>query len=411
MLSFKEYVIEEITPHTDESPIKGMSRNAYDFLCHLSGPSDHESHYMKEDFVIERKGNGEDEMKPDFSATHGLDPDKFKKTIRYIDQAKKELPEDTNVAKRIHHGLRSTFSSMSSETPKESSAKLAESKRVLKEFAHSRGMKHPFPMLGGNGKTQKSLKEDVLTLGYSGAPHYSAGLPQHNACPRSSTECRDNCLAHEAGNNKIQADHALSSKVIRSHFLALHPEHAGRLIDHEIKNHVKNSKKRGLKPGVRMNITTDYAWEHHAPELFARHPDAQFYDYTKMSNRVGHPNLPENYHLTLSHTGTGHEESNDQHVIKALERGHGVAMVHQIGKNVPTPTHVEDVRSGKRYPIVNGDKDDNTFDRHAIAGLTEGKPGHGVVSGLGLKGSSNKKAGHFANKVDPDGIIRINHPK
>jgi len=57
---------------------------------------------------------------------------------------------------------------------------------------------------------------------------------------------------------------------------------------------------------------------------------------------------------------------------------------------------------------MNGDNDDNTFDRHTEAGLKEGHPGHGVVSGLKLKGASNKNAGHFANHVDKDGIIRIN---
>ena len=35
----------------------------------------------------------------------------------------------------------------------------------------------------------------------------------------------------------------------------------------------------------------------------------------------------------------------------------------------------------------------------------------GVVSGLRLKGVTNERAGKFANRVDPDGIIRINHPK
>jgi hypothetical protein len=40
--------------------------------------------------------------------------------------------------------------------------------------------------------------------------------------------------------------------------------------------------------------------------------------------------------------------------------------------------------------------------------LHEGKTGQGVVSGLKLKGVKNEDAGAFANKVDKDGIIRIN---
>ena len=86
-----------------------------------------------------------------------------------------------------------------------------------------------------------------------------------------------------------------------------------------------------------------------------------------------------------------------------LNNGGGVAMVHQ--KSKVTPTHVEDVQTGKRWKIVNGDNDDNVFDRHKAAGIPKTE---GVVSGLKLKGVHNEDAGHFANKVDPDGIIRIN---
>jgi hypothetical protein len=67
-----------------------------------------------------------------------------------------------------------------------------------------------------------------------------------------------------------------------------------------------------------------------------------------------------------------------------------------------------DHATGKKYPVVNGDDDDNTFDRHATAGLSEGKPGHGVVSGLVLKGVKNEAAGHFANDVDQNGVAHIN---
>jgi hypothetical protein len=66
------------------------------------------------------------------------------------------------------------------------------------------------------------------------------------------------------------------------------------------------------------------------------------------------------------------------------------------------------MKTGNKYPIANGDDDDNTFDRHATTGLVDRKKGHGVVSGLKLKGVKNEDAGHFANPVDPDGVIRIN---
>jgi hypothetical protein len=163
-----------------------------------------------------------------------------------------------------------------------------------------------------------------------------------------------------------------------------------------------------------MNITSDIAWEHHAKHLFERHPNVTFYDYTKSPNRVlkhldpnsGHP---KNYHLTLSHTGTGHDESNDHSVSKVLNAGGVVASVYKRGKGRKLPTHLHDHLTGKKFPVVNGDDDDNTFDRHATAGLREGKPGHGVVSGLMLKGV--KDAGHFANNVDEHGVAHVNQGK
>jgi hypothetical protein len=198
-------------------------------------------------------------------------------------------------------------------------------------------------------------------------------------------------------------------KILRAHYLYEHPEHAARLIDHEVGEHKKAAASKGMKAGVRLNITSDIPYERLMPKkFFDKHKDVQFYDYTKIPGRLGHEKLPKNYHLSLSHTGTGHPESNDTQAIAHLNKGGVLAMVYHRGKSHPVPTHVEDVQTGKRWPVVNGDQDDNTFDRHKMGKVPKGQ---GVVSGLKVKGVSNEKIGPFANKVDPDGIIRINHPK
>lgn len=324
------------------------------------------------------------------------------------------LPRNQNLHKKIHQGFRSAFQSMASEDEPTRKAKLREAKAVFAGFARSRGYKNAPDLLNENGKTEKSSGEGVHTLGLTLAPHGLSGLHGFDVCPRASSECRANCLGTTAGGNKQYPDSTLSSKIFKTQFLAAHPEHFARILHDEVGRHQRKALSKGMIPGVRLNVTSDIAWEHHAPELFKEHPHTQFYDYTKMHNRVmgqNKPDHPSNYHLTLSHTGTGHAESNDAQAIKALEAGHVVAMVHQRGKNVPNPTHVEDVSTGKRYPIVNGDNDDNTFDRHATAKMTPGAPGQGVVSGLKLKGVKNEQAGKFANPVDSDGIIRINKPK
>ena len=163
---------------------------------------------------------------------------------------------------------------------------------------------------------------------------------------------------------------------------------------------------RSLKSGVRLNVTSDLPYESLMPKkFFDRHKATQFYDYTKVAGRLDKPR-PSNYFLALSHTGGNHAESNDKDVVKALHAGHVVAMVHQ--KSDITPTHVEDVQTGHRWPIVGGDADDEIPHRHHQAGIPKTK---GVVSALKLKGVKNEAAGAFANKVDDDGVIRINKPR
>lgn len=331
------------------------------------------------------------------------------KSQAMIDLGNRELPEG-NLHKRIHQGVHAAYSAMASEDFGTRKKKARESRRVLDDFARSRGLKGGMPdLLRENGKMEKSTGEKVWTKGLSLAPHAASGLGGFDVCPRASSECRANCLGTTAGGNKQYPDTALSAKIVRTHALAMHPEHFARVMDDEIGKHTRAAAKKGMRAGVRLNVTSDLPWEKYHPGVFGHHPDTEFYDYTKMHQRVanqGKPDHPSNYRLALSHTGADHEESNDHHVAKALASGHVVAMVHQRG--AVTPTHVEDVKTGQRYPVVNGDNDDHLPSRHTQAGRVHGAPGQGVVSILKLKGVKNEAAGAFANKVDDDGVIRIN---
>jgi hypothetical protein len=414
---------EDLPDQNEEQRADWMPPVLHDFMFHLSGPSD--PHGNKKKILMEEVLDEATLI----NINKGLRPLAHKnmnlpKTSAIINKTEEERGgSEENLHKKLSAGFRKADGEMASEDRKTRRAKLSEARKAFQQFAQARGFKSKTPpkMLGGNMKTEKSSGEGVLTTGLNLAPHATAGLHGFDTCPKASKDCRTNCLGTEAGGNRQYPDAALAAKTLRTHFVAHHPEHAARIIDAEIEAHKKSAKKKGMIPGVRLNVTSDISWEHHAPKMFERHKDVQFYDYTKMPNRVmrqyepkvegshfnkaGHP---ANYHLTLSHTGTGHAESNDADVVKVLERGGVVASVFQRGKKMTKPTAYEDVKTGKRYPVSNGDDDDNTFDRHTTLGKTEGAPSQGVVSGLQLKGVKNEDAGAFANKVDDDGIVRIN---
>jgi hypothetical protein len=175
----------------------------------------------------------------------------------------------------------------------------------------------------------------------------------------------------------------------------------------------KAGKPMFYKSGIRMNVTSDIPYEHLMPkEFFHSHlgsdpnnPNTTFYDYTKMHGRFNHKDMPQNYHLALSHTGTNHAESNDAQVIKHLEKGGVVASVYRRGQDQPEAKYYQDDATGKQYPVANGDSDDNVFDRHQAVGIPKTQ---GVISGLSLKGITNDAAGHFANEVDENGIVHLN---
>lgn len=73
----------------------------------------------------------------------------------------------------------------------------------------------------------------------------------------------------------------------------------------EISAFITKAKRAGLVPVVRLNGTSDIDWLRIAcgdvSNVFARFPEIQFYDYTKVAKRMS-LDLPRNYHLTLSYS-------------------------------------------------------------------------------------------------------------
>lgn len=126
----------------------------------------------------------------------------------------------------------------------------------------------------------------------------------------------------------------------------------------EITKLVEKHKKDGFDLAIRLNGTTDIAWEKFKivdrKNIFQMFPEVTFYDYTKNPIRFFKP-LPKNYSLTFSRS-----ETNDSWVKKVLSKGGNVAVVFD---NVPT-TYLG-------YEVIDGDESDARFldKKNVIVGL------------------------------------------
>ena len=297
-------------------------------------------------------------------------------------------------------------------------SKVKKAQNHFNHFMHKRGAltkggKHK--LFTANGKTEASkdapLKHEdgkeykgVITKGLSMSPAGASGY-HHNLCPCRTKECEKSCLGTEAGGNKLFPYAAGKAKLVRTQYVHEHPHHAAVLMSHELGHNEKAAKKKGYKAGARLNVTSDIPYEHLMPKkFFNKHKDTQFYDYTKQHGRIGKDKVPSNYHLTLSHTGSNHDESNDKHVINHLRNGGVVAMVHRrTGSKGSVPPHtVRNRETGESWKVHAGDNNDNTFEH-----IDERKKKQGVVRSLKLKGVNSKKAGNFANRVDHNGVIWV----
>jgi len=141
----------------------------------------------------------------------------------------------------------------------------------------------------------------------------------------------------------------------------------------------RKAARKGLRPLVRLNGTSDILWERVAPELFQQHKEIQFYDYTKIPKRGAKHPLPGNYRLTFSRS-----ESNWGWCVGELQRGGNVAVVFDTPKAGLLPSLWEG------FPVIDGDASDV---RHLDP------PGH--VVGLRAKGSARHDRSGFVVRCAP----------
>ena len=220
--------------------------------------------------------------------------------------------------------------------------------------------------VGTNAKTLKSDKggEYITGIIYLAPADLVEGM---NVCAMAiMAGCKNGCLftAGRGAFNNVQ-----QSRIRKTILLRDNPDEFHNQLRQDLIKFEKYCLKKGVIPVVRPNGTSDINYRNIAKE----YPNIQFYDYTKVYNRVA-KDIPSNYHLTISYS-----EANSGYTRKAVEYANkynvNLAVVFR-NKELP------ETFLGRK--VINGDKDDLRF-----------LDPKGVVVGLYAKGKAKKDISGF----------------
>jgi len=228
----------------------------------------------------------------------------------------------------------------------------------------------------GNPKILKGLKSGYNTYILHLAP---ADLSGYNTCPKATAGCKSACL-NTAGRGgmfkKGETTNAIQKARIRKTKMFYEQRQDFMLaLKKDIELAIKQSKRLGLIPVIRLNGTSDLSWEKYdmipGQNVFECFPDIQFYDYTKILGRK--VKGIANYNLTFSAA-----DGNDADVYRAIAEGYNIATVFGLKKTEPMP----ETYLGRT--VFNGDDSDLRF-----------LDPKGVVVGLYAKGKAKKDTSGF----------------
>mgnify|MGYP007038826446 CR=1 FL=1 len=232
----------------------------------------------------------------------------------------------------------------------------------------------------GNPKILKGMAQGYNTYILHLAP---ASLSGFNTCPKATPGCTAACL-NTAGRGgmfkKGETTNVIQKARIRKTQLFFNNrETFMALLVKDIELAIKQSTKISMIPVIRLNGTSDLAFEKYEVvrngklfrNMFTAFSEVQFYDYTKVLGRK----IVDiaNYHLTFSAA-----DGNDSDVAKAIQQGYNVATVFGIKKTLPMP------ETYMGMPVFNGDESDLRF-----------LDPKGCVVGLYAKGKAKKDTSGF----------------
>lgn len=221
-----------------------------------------------------------------------------------------------------------------------------------------------------NPKLQKSAEFGWLSFGIHLAPAAVSGTEM---CKGRTRGCTKSCLNLSGQGRMVQPE-----RIEKTRRFVEHPEEFAAQLEKEIDAECRKAARMGLKPACRPNLTSDTPWEElrifsEGRTIFEVFPTVQFYDYTKIYNRLDH-SIP-NYHLTFSRAETKLSDLRARH---ALATGQNAAVVFSTPKGEPLP------ETWHGHPVIDGDLHDLRF-----------LDPRGVVVGLRAKGPARKDTSGF----------------
>ena len=210
-----------------------------------------------------------------------------------------------------------------------------------------------------NAKTVKGEQLGFLTGILYLAPSDISG---YQVCPMAKLALCENPCLYTAGRGAFTSIQLARIKKTQYYFEDRQNFMLNLVLD--IEKGIKQANKAGLTLLIRLNGTSDIKWENvyfdydnKQVTIFDLFPNVQFYDYTKIANRV---DLPKNYDLTFSYSGV---VTFQKYVSKAINNKMRIATVFRRVEDIPT--------SFLGLPVVGGDNSDirHLDDQNTIVAL------------------------------------------
>lgn len=185
--------------------------------------------------------------------------------------------------------------------------------------------------IAADAKTIKGAKLGFLTGILYLAPSDISGF---QTCPAAKLAGCENACLYTAGRGAFTSTQ--KARINKTKRFFNDRDNFMLDLEYSIKALIRKAARENKTPLVRLNGTSDIAWENIAfkgfDNIFKAFSDLVFYDYTKLATRK---NIPENYDLTFSYSGV---ESFQPMIKKAAinEKLARIAVVFDREENIPS---------------------------------------------------------------------------